>query len=346
VDWIYFQSAPADQWLERLPPRAWIVLEGLNPRNDLLHMRLPPVRAFARLVVDGEVLGEPFELQPDILFIDGEAEHCTVTFRGSFAAPFDEVLDVSWVGFAIDMPGRPFGWPNAPTDQSFEAPKAKQASGTVAIDDRPKAATAGSPAGHAPTGTMIVDPASFTPAVAPQHAATGTMIVDANSFVAASAPAGRFAGTQIVEAPPPFVAPLPFQGARMPVRKSEPPPALPGAPWAGGPAPAVPAPRQAMTGTLIDEPAPSTADARTLMQRAPLPAPPPPAPAPAPPPPAPPPPPPAAEPPKPPPPPMRPEDAYQQADPRRDAQSAEAPRPKAALPEKPDIGGALYRRKK
>jgi hypothetical protein len=404
-DWSYFQAAPVDQQLDALPPRAWVLLEGLNPRSEMVQMRLPPVKTIARLFGVGDDPSLP--LRADTLFIDGDAEHCTVSFRGSFQVPSLDILQDAWIGVAIEAPGHPATWPARPDAARAAAPAAapRASSATVAIDDVP-AVPPGQPGGHAFAGTMIIDepvaaaPHPFSGNVPPppsgvkppaQHSGTmiledttlplagppppppappppgppppsgrrapGTMILEASApLVPLSPPRSSFTGTLDGSHDSPVSAKLPFaRAAAANERRSEPPPApLPGAPWAGGSAPAKPVPaRPNLSGTMTIDP--DSDDAPTMF-RAPPPAPPPPAP----PPPAPPPPPPGppapggdaalpAEAAKPaekkPFVPRRRSDAYQKAI-EKPAEAAPAPQPKLALPPKQDIGGALYRRKK
>jgi len=156
-DWSYFQAAPVDQQIDALPQRAWILLEGLSPRSEQVHMRLPAVRTLAKLFGVG---AEPvLPLRADTLFIDGDAEHCTVTFRGSFQVPNLDILGNAWIGIAIEAPGHQASWPSRPEARGV-APSAKvhSSSATIAIEEvRAAPPVAAGPGGHAFAGTMIID---------------------------------------------------------------------------------------------------------------------------------------------------------------------------------------------
>jgi len=269
VDWIYFQAAPPDQWLETLPPRAWIVLEGLNARTNLLRMRLPAMRAWARLEGPGlgPGVGAPLELRPDTLFIDGDAEHCTVAWRKSFHVASVEALTDAWASVAMEMPGRPLAWPPRPPRSGADADttgvggprrlgpgsvkrRSHPMSGTVALDDLPPRRTGLAPT-HASSGTMIVDGDAMAAAAAtgPKQPAAGTMIIEA------PAPETNLFGTLVVANLPPAAQPLPFVGGSR-ATKRQPAAPLPGAPWA--PDASTPTPRRAAHPLAETQAPPST----------------------------------------------------------------------------------------
>src|SRR5262249_40856250 len=68
---------PADQRIRPLRGREWIVLEGLPPAHPRLHMRLPAVRAAARVVSPASA-PQILPLEPDTLFLDGDAERASI----------------------------------------------------------------------------------------------------------------------------------------------------------------------------------------------------------------------------------------------------------------------------
>ncbi len=157
LSWTYFQAAPKDQQLDHLPPRAWIVLEGVHPKYPMLQMRLPPVRAVARILAgEGQ---QTLELGADTLFIDADAEHCTVCWRGSVPVAGADDLANLVVAIGIDALGQPLAWP--PDAELLASARAGTArlgepggvTGTVVIEDAP-----GGTAAQPLTGTLTIDP--------------------------------------------------------------------------------------------------------------------------------------------------------------------------------------------
>jgi hypothetical protein len=110
--WDYFQAAPRDQQLPALHGREWIVLEGLNRKSSMIHMRLPAVRA-AAMIYGAGMPRRPFELVADTLFIDGDAEQCCVTYRASVPLAGDEVLEDLCVAAGLELQAQPIAWPAA-----------------------------------------------------------------------------------------------------------------------------------------------------------------------------------------------------------------------------------------
>ncbi len=131
VDWAYFQAAPPDQRLAEIPDRAWILLDGLHPEQASLRMCLPQLRVSARLYF-ADAADKPIELRADRLSIDGSAQLCTLTWRGSFPlSHVAQLAEVVVVAAGVHAPGQALAWPvlperprpaKAPPAQWAEAP--------------------------------------------------------------------------------------------------------------------------------------------------------------------------------------------------------------------------------
>ncbi len=87
----YFQSAPRDQQIRALEGPRVDRSRGLNARHPMLHMRLPWARA-AAVVYGPGIPCRPFELTADTLFVDGDAERCSITYRASIPLAGERVI--------------------------------------------------------------------------------------------------------------------------------------------------------------------------------------------------------------------------------------------------------------
>lgn len=112
--WEYFRAAPQDQRLaEFLRGDEWLVLEGLNPVHAALRTRLPDATGLARIEgLSGFGIEEDatLALHADTLRIDGDAETCTLTFRGVFPVPSEEALEALTVLASVQSCDAPFDW--------------------------------------------------------------------------------------------------------------------------------------------------------------------------------------------------------------------------------------------
>jgi hypothetical protein len=109
IDPAYFQAAPEDQRIDYLRGDEWILLENLNLLHTRMVMGLPDVRAEARLFR----LDQPFAAVPmsaDTLFIDGDAESCSVTWRGSYPLPDEAVLEQLRAAVGVSTLGSTIEW--------------------------------------------------------------------------------------------------------------------------------------------------------------------------------------------------------------------------------------------
>src|SRR5262245_7703895 len=110
IDWTYFQAAPIDQRTECLRGDEWVLLDGLHPRHAVLTTRLPSPAAGAMVYTrDGARL--PLRLFADAVAIDGDAERCSLTWRGGFAVPSEDALASIAVAAGIGPPGIPLALP-------------------------------------------------------------------------------------------------------------------------------------------------------------------------------------------------------------------------------------------
>jgi hypothetical protein len=110
LDPSYFQAAPVDQRMRALDGDEWIVLEGLHP-GGTLETQLPSARGVARVYLpDGS--SRFIALVADTLLIDGDAEQCTITWRGSIPIPSVADLPTMAIAAGVELPGRPVPLPD------------------------------------------------------------------------------------------------------------------------------------------------------------------------------------------------------------------------------------------
>jgi hypothetical protein len=98
-------------------------------------MRLPHLVASARLYASAQPShdGAAIALRADTLFIDGESQRCTVTWRGSFPLSGAAALsDLVLVAAGVHAPGQPLAWPAPPAPR--RASRAQKLDMTASID--------------------------------------------------------------------------------------------------------------------------------------------------------------------------------------------------------------------
>jgi hypothetical protein len=108
----------------------------------MLHMRLPWARA-AAVVYGPSVPCRPFELAADTLFVDGDAERCSVTYRASIPLAGDHVIADLAVAAGVETAGRPLAWPANLVAEELRAIAGPESShrggdlvsGTLSIED-------------------------------------------------------------------------------------------------------------------------------------------------------------------------------------------------------------------
>lgn len=246
LDWNYFQAAPFDQRVDFLQGDEWIVLEGLHPEHAVVRTRLPGAKAGARVTTrDGIEL--PLKLRADTLAIHGDAERCTVTWRGNFPVPDLETAAGMRAVAGIELPGVVVDWPEpAPlsrtqvwdTEQSTDGQPKPNAAAEVRRFD----------------GTMTLDDEDLV-----------VEEIDGEVSRLAKRPAGSPIDAGAPRQPPVRGAPPVPQTKPRGAASSDPkapfpiaPPAaggavkadIPGAPWARGAAPVVPRPQSPFAGTM------------------------------------------------------------------------------------------------
>src|SRR6185437_345862 len=115
LDWDYFQAAPADQRVGFLRGDEWITLDGMHPEHPRLRTCLPGARGLG-LVYGlgpwGVAEGQPLALHADMLRIDADEEHCTLTFRATFPVTDVAALPSVRVVLGVELPGKPVRWPD------------------------------------------------------------------------------------------------------------------------------------------------------------------------------------------------------------------------------------------
>lgn len=155
-DWSYFNAAPLDQRTDFLRGNEWILLEGLHPSLPRFRTCLPGARGRARvhgLSAFGVAEGATLELVADTLFIDGDAQLCTVVWRRSFPLSSEAALAAVRVVAGVEVAGEAIVWPEPPLRAPPRAP---------AASPRAPAASPAAP----PAGTLALSPEEQTLAAA------------------------------------------------------------------------------------------------------------------------------------------------------------------------------------
>ncbi len=240
----YFQSTPQDQQIRALDGREWIVLEGLNARHPMLHMRLPWARA-AAIVYGPGVPYRPFELTADTLYVDGDTERCSIIYRASIPLAGDHLIADLAVAAGVETTGRPLAWPvhlDADELRAVAGPQSSRrgadvVSSTLSVEDF--GATRSS---HEMPPPERVLPFVSNPGQAPKPK-TGEIPIPGAPWAGAAAKAARapiasspFAGTVALDERP---AGIDFDAPPVPPPPRSKPkdPWLPPAPEASAPAP-------------------------------------------------------------------------------------------------------------
>ncbi len=129
----YFNCAPPDQQIDRIPEDAAILLEHLHPRFDKLHVTLPGVRP--RVVVQRRGGQERPMMRADTLWIDTERCLLFITWRGHFALEHESELYRVTVEAERPAPS----WRTV--EHAAAAPAAPEVTGRETIADIPPVAT-------------------------------------------------------------------------------------------------------------------------------------------------------------------------------------------------------------
>ncbi len=212
----YFQSAPDDQQTDKWTGHEKIVLEGLSRSHGVRVLELPGVRALA--LVERKA-GPRLELalECDTIFIDGDAEVISLTWRA--ALPVDDRATLLGTVFAagLELAGQPVPWP----DLDAAAPPR-----TIRIDLPPAPRVSQS-------GTLVMADGGASPGEAPAPAGVSEQ---------------PFASTLVIDEPSPGGTALPFHGAAQSSdRHDQPARSVPGAPWARSKQAPIPEPSSALT---------------------------------------------------------------------------------------------------
>lgn len=134
----YFHSAPPDQRPQHLLGDEWILLEGVHPEHQRIHMQLPGPLAMVR-IVGTEADGRVFSLRADTLRIDADTERCTIVWRNSLRVRESD-LGALQLYAGVALPDAPIAWPErapAPKQLVIRAePSMEQAAGgTMLLED-------------------------------------------------------------------------------------------------------------------------------------------------------------------------------------------------------------------
>jgi hypothetical protein len=107
--WDYFQCAPAEQQIEPLAGGEWIVLDGLHPTMPRVATRLSGARAAAR--VRSAAPEVEVDLVADRLILDGDAQRCSIVWRGRHEViGGDAALPGLVVMAGLELPDQPVAW--------------------------------------------------------------------------------------------------------------------------------------------------------------------------------------------------------------------------------------------
>jgi uncharacterized protein YjbI with pentapeptide repeats len=111
-DWSYFQIAPSDQRVAELRGDEWLLLEGLTKSAHRMRSQLPSPRVtmWAWSVEGSPEAGWPIRMVADTLFVEGDAQRCTVTWRGAFPIRSEEVLRSLALAGGVETDARPIDW--------------------------------------------------------------------------------------------------------------------------------------------------------------------------------------------------------------------------------------------
>jgi uncharacterized protein YjbI with pentapeptide repeats len=214
-DWRYFQSAPADQQLERLHGDEWLVLDGMHPTLPRLQTRLPSAVARARwslMTAAGSYQGHPIELRADTLVIDADRRLCSLIWRGCFVLERADAAPWVRIVAGVELPGQAIRWPEPPSvssgpialaatmelrnplDTLAEPPRAAAPSALTETSQLDMQAIVASLLPFAPSDSRKLEPApsqraAWTPGVArAPESLTGTANFDLSQVLAAVVP--------------------------------------------------------------------------------------------------------------------------------------------------------------
>ncbi|MGK3996667.1 DUF2169 domain-containing protein [Sorangium sp. So ce1024] len=253
IDPGYFNAAPPDQQLDRLPAGERIVLAHLHPRYPQLSTALEEVIPRAALLQRGAAPQE-MRLRCDTLWIDADRGICTLTWRG--AVPLGHAGEDVTVVVTAERPHEELDVEDTLLAQGAPVARAGVSALAQTLDLEPRggAAAAAEAATTLAPALRAAGPSGALPFAAPseQAASAGAGGLGDGDEGARTAAPGALAsdtltsGAELVPA-----APLPFQAAPAPSPAAAPAPAWGGAqPWqAAAVAAAAAAPQPAAGGS-------------------------------------------------------------------------------------------------
>jgi hypothetical protein len=293
-DFEFFQASPPDQRTTYLRGDEVLVLEGLHPSHPRLETALPGVRGAARVYTpDGIEIN--LTLHADTLYIDGDAEQCSITWRGSFPVASEEAIEGLRVLAGVDTAAKPIDWPTPSRLEAAAHPVASPdtaplpgwestyalseskgaAAGSLAAPFAIPAPGASQPSAYAPIPGAPWAPEAPSPRVVEESNLDGTRVISDEK------------STQILSAASLLsAAPAPFTIAAPGAARGGSTAPIPGAPWAPSSArrPPLPKPRVSLETTVTidaealeaddDDDEDVTLKAPSIPRRAPPPAPP------------------------------------------------------------------------
>ena len=210
VAWERFQAAPPPQRTPYLRGDEWIVLDGLHPALARVQTELPGARGVARVYLEGRA--RDIELHADTLSIEGDAQTCSVVWRGRFALTSEDALRTLGIAAGLELPGQPVTWPD-PAEMGAPAllPKVQTApahlASTAGIDNDALAAMARRAAmPFSPDAPSEIRPSSPPPAISrpPAHLSGTAGLSFGEHLSVAQKPATPFDAPPLP--PPPLVA--------------------------------------------------------------------------------------------------------------------------------------------
>ncbi len=108
-DFAFFHAAPADQRVDELLAGDRLIMEGLSPGGGTLHSFVPAAKILFREVASRRL--QALSLRATTLRIDGDAETCSITWRGVAPLPHERALDGLGLLVALELDGGAVSWP-------------------------------------------------------------------------------------------------------------------------------------------------------------------------------------------------------------------------------------------
>ncbi len=216
LDWDALQSAPPEQQCEWLRGDEWILLDGLHPTVDVLHVRLPGWAP--RLAATFGGTRGLLAAHADRLVVLGDESAIALSWRASFEVPANVALDAIELGAFVEHDGA------LPQDEPRQA--TVHLGGSIAA--RPPRTVAPTVGRNDDEGTLLLAD------VQPESSASDDSWLDEATATASltstvSSPAPPVQGVTMPASPQGDA--WPFELATVALARGVEPAAIPGAPW-------------------------------------------------------------------------------------------------------------------